>query len=727
MKFIIYFTLFFTLTLNQTTAQTYWSRGSGGSNVDEALDVTKDNLGNIISAGYFTNTATFDNGITLSSTSSGVSDVFIQKTSTTGALLWAVKAGGNGSDRATAVECDADGDIYITGFYYGTANFGSYTLTSVNGSQDVFIAKLNSNGVFQWAVSAGGALGDYAYGIAVDVNKNVFITGQFEGTSTFGTQSLISQTNPQTGQPSFDIYTAKYNPTGVFQWVKHGKAEFNDRGMDLTTDNAGNVYVTGQFSDTITFQNTHTNNVMNAVFIIKYSSSGQEVWFRRAAGSFGIGYGIAIYNEADLYITGDYKGTMTFFGSPNNTLTDVYTNRIFLAKYNLAGNFIWAQSDASDNYLSSRSLAIASNGEIYLAGEFGCTMNEYSNLYGTGIFNSIGFSDIFSCKYSASGSRLWERHFGGPLVDKAHGVVEGNNGRPVIVGSFEKNINWPVGGNGMSAYPNHFINNYNPAYCSDNNYGGFESISAQGFSDAFVADGIDLTRQPYDYYSRSGGICSRPILDICISNSQQGNCFDTVKLCSPSNIFANTFSRDNGNFAPYYHYDWNGSNPNDTLYFSHTTTTGYRSVKATTYDGCYTKEDTVYVTVGNMQSPTITDDHGVNFHQPPYTNHILACAPDTIKLTGGNIGNYVYSWSLSTSGIVSHHDSVINVNASGTYYFTLTNIDGCQTTNQVSIILQNISTVIPKSNMPDTFIVCQGDGFAYYLYDSITIYKKLGM
>jgi gliding motility-associated-like protein len=720
MKFKLLFAFIFSMFFTDMLAQSFWSRGSGGNNVDEALDVTKDNLGNIISVGYFTNTAQFTSTYNLVSTSQGVPDVFIQKTSSTGAFLWAVKAGGNGSDRATAVKVDANGDIYITGFYYGTANFGSITLNSVNGSQDVFIAKLNSSGVFQWAVSAGGNLGEYSYGLALDQSNNVFITGQFEGNSTFGSQTLISQVNPQTNLPSFDIFTAKYNSSGAFQWVRQGKAEYNDRGMDLVCDNTGNVYVTGQFSDTITFQNTYNNNVMNAVFIIKYNSSGQEVWFRKAAGSFGIGYSIALYNNQDLYVSGDYKGTMTFFGTPNNFLTDTYTNRIFLAKYTTSGNFVWAQSDASDNYLSARAITLASNGDVYIAGEFGCVMNEYSNLYGEGIFNSIGFSDIFACKYTSSGARTWERHFGGPLVDKAHGVVEGNNGRPVIAGSFERNINWPMGISGMSLYPLGTGSGNSGSYCNDVYYGGFASMPSYGFSDAFVCDGIDLARQPYDFYIRSGANCLRPQLDICLEWEGQTDCPDTIKLCSPNYVYTDMHQLGYP-ISPLYHYNWSGLPvANDTMSDNIIMQSGNYSIVSTSYDGCYSQEDSVYVVVGNMQSPTITDDHGINFHHPPNAISIIACAPDTIKLTGGNIGNYTYSWDLNSPGIVSNHDSVINVNATGLYQFTLTNTDGCTTNNSIYIQLQNITSIIPKSNMPDTFIVCQGQSFYYHLFDSIT-------
>jgi hypothetical protein len=240
-KIILLFVFSFSFLLSYAQTSNYWLQSAGSPNIDENLGITKDNNGNIISVGYFTNTITFPNNNTLTSASSGVSDILIQKTNAQGQVTWAVKAGGTGSDRGISVACDAIGNIYITGYYYGTAQFGSFTLNSANNTQDVFIAKLNPSGTFLWAKSAGGNLSEDPYSITVDNLGNVIITGEFEGTATFGTQTLTSMINPN-GNSSFDIFTAKYDNNGNFLWVNQGAAKFDDRGIDVGTDAAGNIY-----------------------------------------------------------------------------------------------------------------------------------------------------------------------------------------------------------------------------------------------------------------------------------------------------------------------------------------------------------------------------------------------------------------------------------------------------------------------------------------------------
>jgi hypothetical protein len=131
---IIKFTIaFFILSVTGLFAQpgsTFWMSTFGDNDADEAMSVCKTSNGDIISAGYFTNTVYFNQGITLTSTSAGTPDVFIMKQNAAGAVQWVTKAGGNGSDRALSVKCNSNGDIFITGFYYGQAIFGSTTLNS---------------------------------------------------------------------------------------------------------------------------------------------------------------------------------------------------------------------------------------------------------------------------------------------------------------------------------------------------------------------------------------------------------------------------------------------------------------------------------------------------------------------------------------------------------------------------------------------------------------------
>jgi hypothetical protein len=71
---------------------------------------------------------------------------------------WAKSAGGSGGDYGQSIAVDADGNSYVSGYFEGTAIFGGTTLTS-SGGTDIFIAKMNAVGNWQWVKQAGVPLG----------------------------------------------------------------------------------------------------------------------------------------------------------------------------------------------------------------------------------------------------------------------------------------------------------------------------------------------------------------------------------------------------------------------------------------------------------------------------------------------------------------------------------------------------------------------------------------
>jgi gliding motility-associated-like protein len=735
-------TVFLLLLRMQDNAQTgFWAQGSGGNNVDESMGVCKDAGGNYITAGYFSNTAYFGQGNpSLTAASIGIPDIYVQKTSAAGQVLWEVKAGGQGTDRALAVACDNAGNIYITGFYYGTATFGSFTLTSLSGSQDMFVAKLSAAGTFLWVKSAGGTSSEWGNSLAVDNNGNIFVVGQFKGNCSWGSISKTSMVNPASGLPSFDIFTAKYDNAGNEIWVETGSAEFDDRALDVAIDNSGNVFVCGQFSDTITFDVVHNNPVANAIFLVKYDTNGQEQWFRRASSSYSICYALTIDNQQNVFITGDFQGNMVFYGTPNNFLSNAYANGIFVARYSNSGSFSWADADGSNSYLSSRDCAVDAQNNVYLAGEFGCVMDEYSAQYGTGIFNSIGFQDIFCVKYSDTGVRQWFRQFGGPGNDKAHGIVTESTDQPVITGSYQKRLNLPSSAGYSVNYSTYAIpdggqgpQGLSTSLCGDNSYFYYQSIGGAGFSDAFLVNGIDLNREPYDYYNHYTSNCQRDSLETCITDyPDYFSCSDTIHMCYNGRIFANTNTGEDGIIGPWHHFQWN-TGPSDTLQYLQVFNSGYYSINVNSNDGCFISEDSVYVIVHPLpQPPLITDDHGYNLNQGPATDTVMTCVPDTVLLSASNLQSCSLSWTYTpytgywnsyycyVGGTpVSSNDSLA-VLQTGIYSVTLTDSFGCERCNNVLVKLDTILPLIPKTNFPDSLEACYGDYVPFQAWDSIT-------
>src|SRR5690606_41057846 len=106
----------------------------------------------------------------------------------------------------------ADGGVYVGGRFQETATFGDATLVSAGG-WDVFLAKYSPEGDLRWVRSGGGLDNDEGFGLASDAWGNVYATGLFFDTATFGDTTLV-------GAGGRDVFLPKYSSDGEHPWVR---------------------------------------------------------------------------------------------------------------------------------------------------------------------------------------------------------------------------------------------------------------------------------------------------------------------------------------------------------------------------------------------------------------------------------------------------------------------------------------------------------------------------
>lgn len=711
---ILFLTLFFSAKL---FSQSNWINSAGGLTHDEALDVCHDQNGNYYVTGYFTNAANFGS---LSLTGFGFSDIFIAKYNSSGQPQWVKKAGGSGPDRGYSIYCDQNGNLFVTGYFTGPATFESTTLNSSGNTQDVFIAKYDTNGNLQWVNSVGGNYGDTGYGITSDSDGNVIATGQFKGTATFGSSTLTSVIDPNTNLPSFDVFVVKYNSNGNFLWVQNGAAEFDDRGMDLATDNLKNIFVVGQYSDTILFDNVYNNQVMNAGFVLKLDENGVEQTFKSMSGVQTLVYSVAIDNSNNVFITGDFRGTLAIVGSPTTYVNAGYYNKIFVAKFDNSLNVLWAEADASDNEVTSKSIDLDVNGDAYITGLFKCRFNEYSDLFGDAIFYSAGYRDVFITKYSSTGARQWMRHFGGPKDDYCSGIAVRNVDEPFVAGSFENTINLPTDGTILNHGPvNVLIESCSFLNCEPN-YSYFVSMANVGQKDIFLTKPYLPNRQFFDYFVRGTSSCIQDTMIPCVAN-----CLDTLNACLYTPICLETFTCNDGNLGlgPYYNFLWNNGSTDNCIGVD---ATGDYWAKVSREDGCMSHTDTVHVVIHTPpDTALITDSWSINVLQPPQTLPIFQCGSDTIIVTASNLfQSDTFYWGGNNFSYIN--DSTIQVTSTGIYSI-ITENEYCYSENEILIEFYNPIPIYPTSlsihysdslaELTDTLIICEGDYIEVYPLD----------
>lgn len=302
-----------------------WSVTFGGAGADSGLGISVAGSGDVFVGGSFSGTVDFGDGPVQSA---GSTDGFVLKLSgASGALAWAIRMGGSGSDEVAAVAVDAAGAVATTGSFVGTVNFGGGNVSS-NGGQDVFVAKYaGSNGAHQWSRAVGGASIDDPGGIAIG-GGDVFIAGRFYGSGEFGGDTI-------TAAGGWDTFIARYSGgDGAHVWSFGHGSSGSDRAYDVVTD-ASAVFITGNFLDTASFGGADLVSAGSYDgYVAKYDiGTGAHLWSVRFGGTesdAGRTIGLAAGN---VLVGGSFAGTATIAGVD---LTSAGNADAFVADFSVA-------------------------------------------------------------------------------------------------------------------------------------------------------------------------------------------------------------------------------------------------------------------------------------------------------------------------------------------------------------------------------------------------------
>lgn len=393
----------------QDNPQWLWAASAGGVSMDYSTGIDTDAAGSVYMGGYYDGTANFG---TLTLTSAGDYDIFVSKQDSEGNWLWAASAGGDGIDYLYGICADASGNCYVTGQFSGTATFGAHSIISA-GSTDIFVAKLSSQGIWLWAQGAGGSGLDSGRGVALDGSGNVYITGSFRMTSFFGADSLASTNN-------MDIFAAKLDNSGNWLWARGSTGTGFNHAYDIAVDTAGNSYLTGYFTDTAYFGSLYvvsTSYSNRDIVIAKLDTNGNWQWAQRAGGiDFDDGESIAVDDCGNCYVTGYFTGSGNFGGA---NLTAMGTEDVFISKLDTNGAWQWTKTAGSTTGDKGFGIAADAEGNCYVTGQF-TGMCWFGGLYLSG---SV-VSNVFVCALNSAGTWLWVRSGGSVNNVYGKGIAE---------------------------------------------------------------------------------------------------------------------------------------------------------------------------------------------------------------------------------------------------------------------------------------------------------------
>ncbi|MBW6513256.1 MAG: Ig-like domain-containing protein [Candidatus Syntrophosphaera sp.] len=395
-----------------------WVTGNNPG-VSHGNAIARDNLDNIYITGDFQGTAYFGSSTI---TSVGSWDVFVAKLDKDGNWLWASRAGGTDVEWSNGIAVDNSGNVYITGAFYATAVFGTTSLTSA-GDLDTFIAKLDTNGNWVWAKRSGGISSDEGFSLCVDDDGNVYYTGNFRGTASFGTTNLISS-------GSTDVFTAKLDSAGNWLWASQAGGSSGEEGHGIAADSSGKIYLTGNFWGTSQFGSTTlvASGPYANSFVAKMDSDGNWLWAKRAAMYNGTGNAIAVGSNGNLLVTGWFYGTAEFGAT---SLTSSGLEDIYIAGMDSNSNWLWAQRAGGGGYDSGNGIAVDMEGNAMITGNFNGTAS-----FGSQTLYSSGSSDLFFAKLDAGGNWIQAIKAGGTSTDEGMGIVLDNSGKAYLTGEY---------------------------------------------------------------------------------------------------------------------------------------------------------------------------------------------------------------------------------------------------------------------------------------------------
>jgi hypothetical protein len=306
---------------------------------------------------------------------------------------------------------------------------------------------------WQWVKHISSENSIDAKSIAIDAQGNTYVTGVFGKSITFDGVVITSE-------QAINGFIAKYNNNGDLIWAKKLGEGNTFQSKDIVADDAGNVYVTGHFRETVTIGTiTLTGSASLGAFITKLDTDGNVLWAKQISSDDDLSNGsLALDNNGHLYIAGGFFKSVKF---GDTTITSAKDETIFIAKYTVDGDHLWAKKVGG---LMSNVLGISVDheGNIYATGSFyfAVTFGDFNFLNYKGNFHM----DLFLVKLDTNGNVAWAKQAGfrsGDDIGVATAVD--SEGNCYVTGLFTGSATF--GSNTISGSPgrNPFLAKYDPA------------------------------------------------------------------------------------------------------------------------------------------------------------------------------------------------------------------------------------------------------------------------
>lgn len=379
-----------------------WAHLIGGALTDQSHGIALDSENNVYVCGEFRGTVDFNPGPSQDLfVSSGESDGFITKYSSTGDYLWTKTYGGSAYEVINSI-CIYDTKLFIGGSF-SSQNFGlttgplSYQMPT-SGGYDGLLIEMTTDGMFTSAKQVGGLGNDEITSMRIDSAGDLYVAGSY---------SAVADLDPSNGVDLHsslgltDAFVLKMTENGQFLWASTAGGMFKDMASDVAVTEDGGVVIAGGFQSVVDFN--PSSSVLNLTstggydcFLQKLDGDGNLIWAKTFGGlANDIINDIVIDSNGELTLSGSFEEEADLNPGPqqynviSNGLSDGYILRL---DHN--GEFVWSETIGNSDQDSYNSGYVDSNGDMYFTGFFNADVDfepgiEISTL------SSEGLSDAF--------------------------------------------------------------------------------------------------------------------------------------------------------------------------------------------------------------------------------------------------------------------------------------------------------------------------------------------
>ncbi len=350
----------FLASLDGNTMEWKWKLTSGSSLDDAWSDLQVDPDGNLICAGVFWVEMDLG-GIKLVNQVGGKS-IFLAKIDPAGEVLWAQSFDGTALKEIRGIDTDEKGNIFLSGYFREQLLLDEITLNAV-GETDAFVAKLNSNGIPQWAKSFGGRKDTRGIEVGVMENGKLAFIGYYNDTTYFESQALPAKTFDR------DLFVTQLDSSGQVLWAKRAGGVFDEEPLDLTIDSEDNIWITGYVVGVLTVADgfsTQSTNATSDLLILKYNSDGTPLVAKTYGGTEPVQATSFQWVDDQVIFTGTYQGEVNLTTAlPSASAGSA--GFVFATDQN--GQALWARSLMGEGQVFSNQI-YQFNNTIWLGGTF---------------------------------------------------------------------------------------------------------------------------------------------------------------------------------------------------------------------------------------------------------------------------------------------------------------------------------------------------------------------